>query len=164
MMRSLAFALALCAPAVAAAAQDTGLPVGSDAPAAVVQTLDGKDVDLATYVGKGPVIIEFWAAWCPNCRELEPKMVALAKQYAGKVTFLVVAVSVNESVAHVKSYAQKHAFPMPVFYDTHGVASGAYDAPATSYVVAIDKAGKVRYTGVGADQDLGAVIKTVLPN
>ena len=56
-----------------------------------------------------------------------------------------------------------HAYPMPVFYDTHGAASDAYDAPATSYIVAIDKAGKVRYTGVGGDQDLNAVIKAVVP-
>jgi len=162
MIRHVALAAILAAPALSVA-QDTGLPVGSAAPAAVVQTLDGKDVDLSTYIGKGPVILEFWATWCPNCRELEPHMLPIAKQYAGQVTWIVIAVSVNESVARVKKYAAEHAFPMPVFYDTHGDASGAYEAPATSYIVAIDKAGKVRYTGVGGDQDLMAVIKAVLP-
>jgi thiol-disulfide isomerase/thioredoxin len=163
MMRALALAAALAAPVLVASAQDTGLPVGSDAPAAVVQTLDGKDVDLATYLKKGPVVIEFWATWCPNCHELEPHMLSLAKQYAGKVTWIIVAVSVNESAARVQKYAAAHAYPMPVFYDTHGNASEAYEAPATSYIVAIDKTGKVRYTGVGGDQDLNAVIKAVLP-
>ena len=164
MTRAFMLAAALAAPACfAASAQDTGLPVGSDAPAAVVQTLDGKDVDLATYLKKGPVVIEFWATWCPNCHELEPHMLSLAKQYAGKVTWIIIAVSVNESAARVQKYAAAHAYSMPVFYDTHGAASDAYDAPATSYIVAIDKAGKVRYTGVGGDQDLNAVIKAVLP-
>ena len=162
MIRTLATA-ALCVAPALAAAQDTGLPVGSDAPAAVVQTLDGKDVDLATYLRKGPVIIEFWATWCPNCHELEPHVLTFAKQYAGKVTWIIIAVSVNESVARVQKYASAHAYPMPVFYDTHGNASDAYDAPATSYIVAIDKTGKVRYTGVGGDQDLAAVLKTILP-
>ena len=163
MTRALLFAAAMSAPACLAAAQDTGLPVGSDAPPAVVQTLDGKDVDLASYLRKGPVIIEFWATWCPNCHELEAHMLSLAKQYAGQVTWIIVAVSVNESAARVQKYAAAHAYPMPVLYDTHGDASEAYDAPATSYIVAIDKAGKVRYTGVGGDQDLSAAVKAVLP-
>ena len=90
-------------------------------------------------------------------------MLSLAKQYAGQVTWIIVAVSVNESAARVQKYAAAHAYPMPVFYDTHGDASEAYDAPATSYIVAIDKAGKVRYTGVGGDQDLSAAVKAVLP-
>ena len=162
MIRSLALTALLFAPALTTA-QDTGLPVGSDAPPAVVQSLDGKDVNLSQYLGKGPVILEFWATWCPNCHELEPHLLSLAKQYGGKVTFVVIAVSVNESSARVKAYAEKHAYPMPVYYDTHGVASGAYDAPATSYIVGIDKAGKVRYTGVGGDQNLDSVIKAILP-
>ena len=48
-------------------AQDPlGLPVGAKAPGAVVQTLDGKRVDLSSYIGKGPVVLEFWALWCGN--------------------------------------------------------------------------------------------------
>ena len=68
-------------------AQDLGIEVGSTAPAAKVHTLDGKEADLAQYVGKTPVVMEFWATWCPNCNELEPTLVAVAKKYgiAGQV-------------------------------------------------------------------------------
>jgi hypothetical protein len=38
------------------------------------------------------------------------------------------------------------------YFDTKGEATGAYDVPATSYVVVLDKAGKIVYTGVGGDQ------------
>jgi hypothetical protein len=37
--------------------------------------------------------------------------------------------------------------------------SGAYDVPATSYVVVVDKTGKIVYTGVGGTQNLDAAIK-----
>jgi hypothetical protein len=47
-------------------------------------------------------------------------------------------------------------------YDRRGDASEAYDAPATSYVVIVDAAGKVAYTGVGGTQDLDAAIARAL--
>ncbi|MDP9179105.1 MAG: hypothetical protein M3O61_15615, partial [Gemmatimonadota bacterium] len=43
------------------AAQDLGIEVGKRAPAAVVRTLDGKPVDIGSYVGKTPIFLEFWA-------------------------------------------------------------------------------------------------------
>lgn len=143
-------------------AQDLGIEVGSTAPAAKVHTLDGKETNLSQYIGKTPVIMEFWAIWCPNCRELEPTLVSTLKKYEGKVKFVGVAVSVNESPDKVKAFVEKHALPGDHVFDTKGEATGAYDAPATSYVVVINKAGKVVYTGLGGKQDLESAIKKAL--
>ena len=143
-------------------AQDLGLPVGSKAPSAVVQSLDGKPVELASYVGKTPVLIEFWATWCPNCKELEPAMAAAQKKYGARVKFVGVAVSVNQSPELVKRYATKHALPLDVLYDRTGAATDAYDVPATSYVVVIDRKGTVVYTGQGGTQDLDAAIRKAM--
>jgi len=147
---------------IAARAQDLGLEVGSTAPPAKVFTLDGKEADLAQYIGKTPMLIEFWATWCPNCQELEPTLLEVAKKYGGRVKFVGVAVSVNENPARVKAFVAKHGLPGDQYFDTKGNATGAYDAPATSYVVIIDKAGKVVYTGLGGKQDLDAAIKKAL--
>jgi len=145
--------------ALPAGAQELGLSLGTKAPAAAVQTLDGRAADLAQYVGKGPVLIEFWATWCPNCRALEPQMLAAAKKYAGKVGFVTVAVSVNQSPERVKAYAQKHGLPGTIVFDKSGAASDAYDAPATSYIVVLDRAGKVVYTGQGSEQNIDAAVR-----
>ena len=77
--------------------------------------------------------MEFWATWCPNCHELEPTLLQVAKKYAGKVQFVGVAVSVNETPARVKAFVAKHGLPGAQYFDTEGNATGAYDAPATSY-------------------------------
>ena len=143
-------------------AQDLGLQVGTTAPPAKVFTLDGKEADLAQYIGKTPMLIEFWATWCPNCAELEPTMLEVAKKYGQRVKFVGVAVSVNETPARVKAFVAKHGLPGDQYFDTKGSATDVYDAPATSYVVVIDKAGKVAYTGLGGKQDLEAAIKKVL--
>ena len=146
----------------AVSAQDIGLQLGSAAPEARVETLDGKPVDLAQYVGKTPVLMEFWATWCSNCQELEPSMKALHQKYGGRVAFLGVAVSVNQSTERVKAYVAKHQLPWTQLFDRKGEASGAYDAPATSYVVVLDKAGKVVYTGLGGKQDLESALRKAL--
>jgi thiol-disulfide isomerase/thioredoxin len=135
-----------------ALAQDSGIMLGTEAPAAAVTTLDGKPANLSQHVGKGPVVMEFWATWCPVCKELEPAMAALTTKYAGKVTFVNVAVSVNQSPALVQRYVTNHKMGGVQYFDTKGDATGLYDVPATSYVVVISKAGKVVYTGVGGDQ------------
>ena len=69
-------------------------------------------------------------------------------------TFIGVAVSVNQTPTRVKAYVDRHALPWIQLYDRRGMASAEYDAPATSYVVMLNAAGKVVYTGLGGRQDL----------
>jgi thiol-disulfide isomerase/thioredoxin len=154
--------LALCAVAAPLRAQESGIPVGNAAPGAKLEALDGKPAELAQYIGKSPVVMEFWATWCPNCKELEPALLAAQKKYAGKVQFVGVAVSVNESPELVRRYVEKHGLAGVQLYDRKGTAIDAYDVPATSFVVVIDKAGKVVYTGLGGTQDLEAAIRKAL--
>jgi thiol-disulfide isomerase/thioredoxin len=143
-------------------AQDSGIEVGTRAPAAAVEKLDGTAADLAQYVGKTPVLLEFWATWCPNCRELEPQLKALHAKYGQRVKFVGVAVSVNQSPELVKRYVAKHAMGWDQVYDRRGHATGAYDVPATSYIVVLDRSGKVVYTGLGGEQKLEPAIRRVL--
>src|SRR6185437_3697429 len=99
-------ALAVIVPARGAQAQ-VGIAVGAQAPGAAVETLDGKSVNLSQFIGKKPVMMTFWATWCTNCKELEPQFLSLVKQYSPRVTFIDVAVSVNQSADRVKRYAEK---------------------------------------------------------
>ena len=143
-------------------AQDGGISVGAQAPSAAVRTLDGKTTELSHLVGPGPALIEFWAAWCPNCKELEPALAAAQSKYGSQVRFVTVAVAINESMERVQKHVAAHKVPGTVVYDADGNAASAYDAPATSYVVVIDRKGRVAYTGVGGTQDVEAAIKKAL--
>jgi thiol-disulfide isomerase/thioredoxin len=154
--------LAMAALAAPLSAQEIGIELGTTGPAAKVETLDGKATDLAQYVGKTPVLMEFWATWCENCHELEPTMKAMHAKYGKRVAFVGVAVSVRQSPERIKAYVAKHQLPWTQVFDRQGNASGAYDAPATSYVVVLNRAGKVVYTGLGGKQDLESAIRKAL--
>jgi thiol-disulfide isomerase/thioredoxin len=143
-------------------AQDLGIDVGAKAPAVSVQSLDGKDIPLGNYIGKTPVLIEFWATWCPNCRELMPTLLDAEKKFGKQVKFMAIAVAINQSPEKVRRWVAAHPLPHDTYYDLDGKAAGAFDAPATSYVVVLDKTGKVVYTGLGGKQDLEAAIRKAL--
>jgi thiol-disulfide isomerase/thioredoxin len=163
--RRLSFAAVVAAGLLVAgpaAGQDLGIEVGSRAPAVTVHALDGKPVDLGQYIGKTPMLIEFWATWCPNCRELMPTLLDAEKKYGKKVKFVVLAVAINQSPERVRRFLAAHPLPHDTFFDTEGKAAGAFDAPATSYVVVLDKTGKVVYTGLGGKQDLDTALKKAL--
>lgn len=162
-----AFAVVAAVAALAAArparGQEVGLPVGTTAPAAAVETLDGRPADLSRAVAGRPALVEFWATWCPNCKQLEPQIAALAAKYGGRLQFVTVAVSVNQTPERVRRYVAARRIPGLVVFDRAGKATAAYDAPATSYVLLLDRTGKVVYTGQGGDQDLAAAVRRVVP-
>src|ERR1700693_5241334 len=90
----LAAVTSVSAPAIA---QDLGIEVGAQAPAVTVQSLDGKRVDLSRFIGKTPMLIEFWATWCPHCRALMPTLLDAEKKYGKQVKFMAIAVAINQS-------------------------------------------------------------------
>ncbi|MGH7700803.1 MAG: TlpA family protein disulfide reductase [Gemmatimonadales bacterium] len=131
-----------------------GLPVGSTPAAPTVEDLDGNPVDLGQWIGKKPVLLEFWASWCPQCEELLPRMQAAHARYGERVEFLVIAVAVNQTPRSVKRHLARHPMPFTFLWDATGAAVRAFAAPTTSYVVLLDAGGKVVYTGAGGGQDL----------
>ena len=142
------------------AAQEVGLDTGTTPAVAVVQDLGGQSADLSQlYVGKKPVVIEFWATWCPICRALLPRMEAARRRWGNRVEFVVVGVGVNETRQTVQRHLAEHPMPFTFYYDFSGAAVRAFEAPSTSYVVALDARGRVVYTGVGEDQDIDSAAR-----
>jgi peroxiredoxin len=141
-------------------AQDViGIPVGETPPAVTLENLNGDTVSLARWVGKKPVIVEFWATWCPICEELLPRMEAAQRKYGDRAEFVVVAVAVNQSKNSVRRHLDRHPMPFTLLWDGNGAAVRAFQAPSTSYVAVLDAKGRVVYTGVGADQDIEAALE-----
>ena len=151
--------LLLLVPAVLGAQDVIGIPVGETPPPVTLESLNGDSVPLSQWIGKKPVIVEFWATWCPICAELLPRMEAAQKKYGDRAAFLVVAVAVNQSKNSVRRHLERDPMPFTFLWDGNGAAVRAFQAPNTSYIAVLDAKGRVVYTGVGADQDIEAVLE-----
>ncbi len=147
----------------AAAQFDAGIPVGTKAPMVAINDLDGKPVDLGSYIGKKVVLIEFWATWCAVCKSLLPQLNLVNQTYGDRVTLIGVNITVNDSPDRVRRYLVAHSPPFLTLYDNLGAGTRAFDVPTTSYIVVIDAKGVIAYTGSGADQNLMAAVAKALP-
>ncbi len=108
------------------------------------------------------MLVEFWATWCPLCRKLLPRLAAAHAQADTSVAFLIVAVGVGQTPRSIQRHLADEKMPGRVLWDGEGKAVRAFDTPGTSYVVALDRAGRVVYTGYGADQDIAAAVAKAL--
>jgi peroxiredoxin len=162
-VRRIGIALLLLGAALAppAAAQDAGLAVGTKAPAVTVKDLEGKPVDLGQYLGQQPLFLEWWATWCEQCEALLPRVRAAHAEVGDKVAFFGINVAVNQSPERVRRYVESNKPPFRTLYDGEGESTRAYQAPTTSYVVIVDRAGRVAYTGTGGDQELLGALRRV---
>ena len=149
-------------PTSLCAQEAAGIAMGAKAPGAAVQSLDGTAIDLRTFMNGKPVVLEFWATWCPLCKQLEPAMQAARTRYANEVRFVGVGVSTNQSAERQRDFIAQRQMTGDYVFDNAGAAVAAYKVPHTSYVVVIDATGTVVYTGVGGTQDIDAAVRTAL--
>jgi thiol-disulfide isomerase/thioredoxin len=159
--------LLVLAPELRAQASGEGsvsLPIGSVAPTAALQDLDGNDVDLLQLIDGRPALIEFWATWCEQCEALQPQIDQIQATYGDQVQVVAVAVAVAQSVRRVQRHIADAGHDYPFLYDARGAAVRAYQAPTTAVVVMLDADGRVAYTGVGANQDLVGAIGRLVTN
>ncbi len=128
-----------------------------------LQDLDGKTVRLSDFKGK-PVLIDFWATWCPPCRASIPEIEKLYKKYSSK-GLVVFGISLDEGDWDaVKSFAAEVGITYPVLKANEDVAS-QFQVRSIPMVVIFNKEGKIvkRYLGLsGDDTELEQDVKAVL--
>ena len=152
------FALAVYSPPVAVAQLEGGPTIGEPAPKVRTTDLDGHVVDLGNWIGKRPVLLEFWATWCESCAALKPTVDSAIARFGDRVDFIGIDVAFGETVPGVRAWLAEHRPGFQVLYDSAATAIRAYDIQATSSVIIIGADGKVVYTGVGGAQDLSGAL------
>ena len=73
----------------------------------------GKPVPITSYRGH-PVLVNFWATWCPPCRAELPELQKLYDEFASR-GFKLAAVNVNRSSSGVAQFVKEHKLTIPVF-------------------------------------------------
>jgi peroxiredoxin len=117
----------------------------SDRPADfTLPDLDGQQVTLSRFLGKTPVLLVFWATWCPECKAAIPEINALTTgPLAEKLQ--IFGIDFRESREKVAMAVTSRGIRYPVLLDERGQAARAYGVVGIPTYVLIDRRGNVAY-------------------
>jgi thiol-disulfide isomerase/thioredoxin len=117
-------------------------PTGKAAPDFTLQTLDGKNVSLSSFRGKG-VLLNFWATWCGPCKIEMPWFVELQKEYGSQGLQIVGVAMDDSSPQDIQTFVKEMGVNYPVLLgkEAVGQAYGGVDVLPTTFF--IDRDGKI---------------------
>ena len=132
-------------------AKTTLVKVGDKAADFTVEMLDGKQITLSKLKGK-VVLVNFWATWCPPCREeLKHVQKEIIDRFKGK-DFVFLPISRGEKKATVEAFREKAGYTFPMGLDPK---QSIFKLFASNYIprnFLIGKDGKIVYLSVGYDE------------
>jgi peroxiredoxin len=121
--------------------------IGSNAPDFSIKDLSGKKVSLSSFKGK-PVLLNFWATWCPYCRNERAELNSLYKEYKEK-NLIIISVSTDRSVEKVKRYLKKIPSDFIVLTDSNREVAVSYKVGGLPTSFLINHEGIIKHRLVG---------------
>lgn len=146
--------------AVAKARQMEANPIYAREPLApdfTFATIEGARLSNTTLRGK-VVLLDFWATWCPACRESVPTLRGIRKKYANR-EFELVGVSADDDESACKDFAAKNKMDWKEHADLSGQVREAFEIEGLPTYVVLDKDGVVRLRRVGFNSSVGSEIE-----
>jgi len=118
------------------------------APAFLARDIDGNVVSTADWQGK-VVLLNFWATWCPPCREEIPELIDLQNRYKDRLHVIGISMDDPEEAGLVKKFAVRAGINYPIVMASREIIQeyGGVPALPTSFVV--NREGKVVQKHVG---------------
>ncbi|VAX13238.1 hypothetical protein MNBD_GAMMA24-1175 [hydrothermal vent metagenome] len=127
--------------------QLTPLPEKKLAPPLVLMDIEGVKHDIRDYRGR-PVIINFWATWCPPCRRELPSMNRAWKKIKAE-GIVMLAVGVGEDVDSVVDFMTDYPIDFTVLLDKQAEVSAHWPVDALPTTFVLDKEGRLVYQAIG---------------
>lgn len=119
--------------------------VGTPAPNFEGKTLRSKEIKLSDYAGK-VVLIDFWASWCPPCREEMPQLIKFYREHKNS-NFQLIAVNIDNkkdnATQFLDNFIPEPSFPI-ILDDTQKIPA-LFNIQAMPTTIFIDKKGKIRF-------------------
>lgn len=115
------------------------------APDFTASDIKGLDVSLSDFKGK-PVVINFWASWCPPCKAEMPDYEKLYREYSSKgVVFMMVDLTdgSRETITTAKKFITDSKYTFPVYFDVKYSGANAYKINSIPVSVFVDKDGNI---------------------
>ena len=121
--------------------------IGQEAPGFILNDLAGNKVSLEAFKGK-PVLLNFWATWCPYCRKERSHLNDLHGEYKDK-GLIILSVSTDRSIKKLRKYMNDTPADFIVLSDSDGSVSSSYNIRGLPSSLLISREGiiKNKFTG-----------------
>lgn len=145
----LCLALSACKGKKEAGVEEKGPPEKGMASVDItMRDLEGKAISLSQFKGK-VVILNFWATWCPPCREEMPSLDALYQKFKENKDIVMLPVSIDENADTVREFMKRNNYSMPAYHDPNKDAGSAYGITGVPETFFIDKNGVISEKIIG---------------
>ncbi|MBI5074107.1 MAG: TlpA family protein disulfide reductase [Nitrospirae bacterium] len=114
----------------------------------VVDVRSGQTVDISQLKGK-VIFVNFWATWCPPCREEMPSIEALHRDLQKNGAFLMVTILYKDDAKTALDYMGANGYTFPLFTDHGGASAKRYGVTGVPETYLIDKKGALRKRVIG---------------
>lgn len=137
--------------------------VGSEAPDFILTDLNGNEIQLSDYKGKG-VFLNFWGTWCEPCEKEMPYMENQYKVYKDQGVEII-AIESGSTKLSVENFKNKYGLTFPIPLDKGGKVVQAYDIYNLPATLLIDKDGIVvdKITGQMTEEDIQGYMERIKP-
>lgn len=135
--------------------------IGTAAPAAVMKTIDGQQIDLSAIYGRKPVYLKFWATWCIPCRQQMPAFEEIYRTLGDRIQVVAIDIGYSDDEASVRAFREKLGLTLPIVMDDGSLAKG-FHLTVTPQHVLIGKDGRFKYIGHADNEALAEALKQAL--
>lgn len=114
------------------------------APSFTVYDADGNEVTLESKIGE-PVVLNFWASWCPPCRSEMKEFQTVFDELGKDVTFMMINMTDGKKETQKKavSYMEEQGYTFPVYFDKKLHAANSYQVFSIPMTYFINREGKI---------------------
>lgn len=131
--------------------------ISKPAPGFTLKTFSGQTLTLGQFAGNKPVVINFWASWCPPCRDEAPTLAKVSKIYAGKVEFI--GIVINDTPANALNFMKEFGITYENGLDQDDIAL-RYRITGIPETYFIDKQGRLVDHWIGAIDEANLASRT----
>jgi peroxiredoxin len=123
--------------------------IGFKAPHFKLTSLDSQEINISDLKGT-PVILNFWASWCPPCKAEMPAFQQAFEEYSGSTIQIIAVNATNQdSLVDVARFVEEHDLSFPIALDKDGSASRDYSVHSLPTTYFIDKNGVIKDIIIG---------------